>query len=54
MGAYLLEAQRRGPLPPLLRDMTTPAQWEVDRKKMNEIVDKGDYIRPSIGRKHLT
>ena len=43
MAAYLLEAQRRITLPALIKDMTTPAQWEMDRKSMNMIVDKGDY-----------
>jgi hypothetical protein len=44
MGNYLLEAQRRAPLPELAKNLTTPAQWELDRKSMNAIVDKGDCM----------
>jgi len=44
MGAYLLEAQRRATLPELAKTLTTSSQWELDRKSMNAIVEKGNYI----------
>ncbi|KIM26548.1 hypothetical protein M408DRAFT_25259, partial [Serendipita vermifera MAFF 305830] len=47
MGAYLLEAQRRTPFPEPIKGMTTSSQWELDRKSMNQTVDKviGDRRR---------
>ncbi|KIM26551.1 hypothetical protein M408DRAFT_56754, partial [Serendipita vermifera MAFF 305830] len=51
MGAYLLEAQRRVPYPEPIKSMSTPSQWELDRKSMNHIVDKVIGDRKSSGEK---
>ncbi|PVG00114.1 bifunctional P-450/NADPH-P450 reductase [Serendipita vermifera] len=51
MGNYLLEAQHRARMPELVKSFASTAQWEEDRKRMNEIVTKVIDDRVKSGHK---
>lgn len=55
MGNYLLEAQNRGNLPGIVKAFTSTTQWDEDRKRMNETVDKviNDRLRSRVERGDL-
>jgi cytochrome P450 / NADPH-cytochrome P450 reductase len=41
MARYLLGAQRRATTPSFVKALSSTAQWEADKKIMNDIVNKG-------------